>query len=69
MPGKPWIATAPLHIGYARAFNPGDVVPDGHVEEYGWGEHVAREGTKAANEAQGLEQDGPAQAPEAPSKP
>jgi hypothetical protein len=49
---KPYIATAPLFVGFARAFNPGDVVPDEHVEKYGWQDGVSREGTKAAETAQ-----------------
>ena len=51
MAGKNWIATVPLNIGWARAFSPGDVVPDAHVEEYGWHDGVVREGTKASAEA------------------
>lgn len=34
-----YIATEALFIGgsqFARAFNPGDHVPPGHVEEHGW---------------------------------
>ncbi|MFB4275729.1 hypothetical protein ACBJ59_10590 [Nonomuraea sp. MTCD27] len=38
-----YIATAPLFIGgsqFARAFNPGDHVPPGHVDEHGWHDQV-----------------------------
>ncbi|WP_188188053.1 hypothetical protein [Nonomuraea sp. SYSU D8015] len=33
-----YIAEQPLFIGdqFSRAFNPGDHVPPGHVEQYGW---------------------------------
>lgn len=69
MAGKPWIATAPLFVGMARAFNPGDVVPDEHVEQYGWHDGVTREGSKAATEAQTPDEGGLAQAPAVPPKP
>jgi hypothetical protein len=61
------IATAPLFIGYTRAHNPGDRVPAENVERNGWQDGVAREGTKAANDAAGvLDADGPAVAPVGP---
>jgi hypothetical protein len=69
MAGKNYIATAPLFVGYARAHNPGDVVPDANVEEHGWQDGVAREGTKAANDAQGIDYEAPATAPAVPAKP
>ena len=46
-----YIATAPLFIGYARAHNVGDVVPDENVERNGWQDGVAREGSKSATAA------------------
>lgn len=53
MAEKKFIAKEPLFIGRARAFNTGDPVPAGHVEKYDWADKVAREGTKAAQEASG----------------
>jgi len=41
-----WIALVPLPVadelgsGSPRAFNPGDPVPAGHVEQYGWQQFV-----------------------------
>lgn len=41
-----WVASVPLPVGdemgsgAPRAFNPGDRVPPGHVEQFGWQEHV-----------------------------
>jgi hypothetical protein len=54
MAGKNYIATAPLFVGYARAHNPGDVVPDANVEEH---------------DAQGIDYEAPATAPAVPAKP
>lgn len=48
---KPYLATEPIYLNGARAFNPGDVVPDSHVERHGLHDQVAREGTKAADAA------------------
>jgi len=48
------IALQPLDIGYARAFNRGDIVPEDHIKRYGWSDSVAAAGTKAANEALGV---------------
>jgi hypothetical protein len=45
------IATEPLYIGYARAFSPGDVVPEEHIKTYDWSDKVTSSGTKAAQEA------------------
>lgn len=45
------IATEPLFIGRARAANPGDVIDAQTVENNGWGDKVAKEGTKAAQQA------------------
>ncbi len=50
---KPYIATVPLFVGTARAHNPGDVVPAENVKAHGWEDGVAREGTKAADQAAG----------------
>lgn len=54
------IATEPLFIGRARAANPGDAVDSETVENNGWGDKVAKEGTKAAQQATG--------APETPAE-
>ncbi len=51
------IALQPLEIGYARAFNRGDVVPEAHVKAHDWSDLVASVGSKAANEAQGIAAD------------
>lgn len=59
------IAIAPLFIGYARAYNPGDRVHVDAVKEHGWGESVVNEGTKAADEAA----DAPVAAGTLPPKP
>lgn len=48
---KNLVATQPLFIGFARAHNPGDLVPAANVKEHGWQDGVAREGTKAAEDA------------------
>lgn len=67
---KKFVATQPLFIGFARAHNPGDIVPAANVDEHGWQDGVAREGTKAATEAQeaAAEPDaGTGQASEAPA--
>lgn len=45
------VATEPLFIGRARAANPGDVIDAQTVENNGWGDKVAKEGTKAAQQA------------------
>lgn len=47
------IATQRLFIGYALAHNVGDSVPAENVGPNGWGDGVANEGTKAADEARG----------------
>lgn len=62
---EPYIATEALYVGSARAHNPGDVVPDDNVKQNNWQDSVARAGTKAANEAQGVTESQPvsAQAP------
>jgi hypothetical protein len=46
-----YIATEPLFVGYARAHNIGDVVPDENVKANGWEDGVVREGSKAAEKA------------------
>ncbi len=51
---EPYIATEALFVGIIRAHNPGDVVPDDNVKANGWEAGVARQGSKAANEAQGM---------------
>lgn len=62
-----FIATEPLFVGLARAHNPGDRVPADNVKRNGWEDGVAREGTKAANDALGLaDADGPATVPAGP---
>lgn len=48
------IATEPLFIGRARAANPGDVVDPDTVKNNDWGDKVAKAGTKAAKQAQGV---------------
>lgn len=46
-----YIATEPLEIGYVRAHNAGDPVPEENIEANGWGDKVAKVGTKAAEKA------------------
>lgn len=46
-----YVATEVIHLNGARAFNPGDPVPEGHVEKYSLKNKVARPGTKAAAKA------------------
>lgn len=48
---KPFIATAPIFIGFARAHNVGDEVPESNVKANGWEHLVSRLGTKAASDA------------------
>lgn len=50
-PAQPYLAIEPIFIDGVRAFNPGDVVPDGHVERHDLSDKVARAGTKAADKA------------------
>lgn len=35
-----YIADQALDIDYVRAFNPGDQVPVGHIDKYGWADMV-----------------------------
>jgi hypothetical protein len=49
------IATQPLYVGYALAHAPGDEVPAENVKRNGWEDGVANAGTKAAKDAQGVE--------------
>ena len=49
---KPFIATQKINIGTALGYVPGDVVADDVVERFDLAESVAREGTKAATDAQ-----------------
>lgn len=35
-----YIADQALFIDFVRAFNPGDQVPVGHIEKYGWADLV-----------------------------
>jgi len=58
-----FIATKPLFVGFARAHNPGDEVPEDNVKANGWEDGVARADTKAAKEAV----ESAAGAPEIPS--
>lgn len=46
-----YIATAPIFVGYARAHNVGDVVPEENVKANGWEDLVSREDSKAAKVA------------------
>lgn len=57
---KPLVATEPLYIGSARAYNAGDLVPAEAAEENGWTEQCAKQGTKAADKASAPEPDAPA---------
>ena len=43
-----WVAVAPIDVGSARAFNPGDPVPKGHPFANGAHPNVVRATTKAA---------------------
>lgn len=53
---KPYIAKTDIFVApYVRAHRAGDVVPDDNVKHNGWEEFVAREGTKAADEARAAE--------------
>jgi hypothetical protein len=47
-PAPEYVATAPIFIGGARAFNPGDPVPAEHVERFGLTDKVARQSTTAS---------------------
>lgn len=53
------VATEPLFIGRARAANPGDVIDAETVKNNGWGDKVAKEGTKAAQNATPAEEPAP----------
>lgn len=51
-----YVAIEPINIGGARAFNPGDPVPKGHVERGVVDEtQVAKANTKAAKTVTGQE--------------
>lgn len=54
-----WVATKPIHMGAALAFNPGAQVPASHVERFELDKQglVAKAGTKDARRAQGIEED------------
>jgi hypothetical protein len=43
-----YVATQPIFIDGARAFNPGHPVPAGHVSRFDLQDSVAKVGTKAA---------------------
>lgn len=45
-----YIADQALFIDYVRAFNPGDQVPVGHIEKYGWADLVHAPGSVTADE-------------------
>lgn len=50
-----YVATVPIDINGARAFNPGDAVPTSHVERgVVLAEQVAKVSTKAGKEAAGI---------------
>ncbi len=52
MAEKPFIATVDLFVSTGvRAHRAGEVVPADNGERNGWQDSVAREGTKAADEA------------------
>ena len=51
-----YVATVPIDIDGARAFNPGDAVPTSHVERgVVLAEQVAKTSTKAGRVAAGIE--------------
>ena len=57
---KPFIATTKIMIGTSLGYVPGDVVADDVVEKFDLSGSVAREGTKAADEAKTPEPETPA---------
>ena len=55
-----YVATVPIDINGARAFNPGDAVPNSHVERgVVLSEQVAKTTTKAGRVAAGIDTDTP----------
>lgn len=52
------VALANLFVGTALAHPKGDLVPAENVDRNGWGDSVANPNTKAAREAQGVNDDG-----------
>lgn len=54
-----WVATAPIPMGSALAFNTGAQVPASHVERFQLDKQglVAKAGSKDARRAQGLEEE------------